>query len=351
MRLSETSGRFLEDLKTQLSSAGANPVVLRNYEALPQEIGNDLDIFVSRSHLQEAIQILNRLALKHGADLGHVHRRDYFHALWLRFENESRFWHIDLYPGALSWHGISYLSEERFLGRGGNFQYWSIPSPSHEAFILLFTSLLWGSYFKDRYQMQITDLLKSFDEKSEFQDLVTSAFGGDFREFSKAVCEGDFSSLNGSGAVQISAGLRRNLKMRSFRKSPLMTSRLLLSHWLGEFRAYAWEKPGVILEVPNGELMAICEIKDQVEMHIGSFFGGVDDQRTSNQGRFKMFLRSLRAQGQNALVLRDGENWAIEGEKGGGEIHFDSLSRRMQEHLLQKMVSAKFFPATNQKQP
>ena len=47
MKLSNTSQKFLEELAAQLKAVGFSPVILRNYEELPVEIGNDLDIFVS----------------------------------------------------------------------------------------------------------------------------------------------------------------------------------------------------------------------------------------------------------------------------------------------------------------
>ena len=313
MKLSLPAQEFLKDLNSGLQKMGACPVLLRNYEDLPIEIGNDLDVFVKRDFLRSSATFLLAKAKEHGALLGHVHERDYFHALWLKFEGEERFWHVDLYPGALSWHGLSFLDEKPFLENCQKYDHWWIPGPSDEAMLLFMTSALWGGFSKEKYLIRIAKLLEKESEKNQFVEQFETSFGIEFSGVARSISEGDFDPKS---IQSLAVRLRKALKWREFRRRPIESFGLTLRHWTGELKNYLLSRPGVVLTVP----LEISELEEgQLSSSLSKaskFFGGKYDARLKNPGlreKIQSWLQEQRSLGKNHLVIKSGASWSIDG--------------------------------------
>lgn len=62
---SNITREFLKDLFNDFNSKKIDYVVLRNYENLPNDVGNDLDILINKNSEVEINFLLNQLIKKH----------------------------------------------------------------------------------------------------------------------------------------------------------------------------------------------------------------------------------------------------------------------------------------------
>jgi hypothetical protein len=313
VKLSNTSQKFLEELAAQLKEMGFSPVILRNYEELPVEIGNDLDIFVPKEDLRASAVLLLKLVKEFGGKLGHVHERDYFHALWFRFEDEKKYWHVDLYPGALCWHGLPILSKERFLGQLVTEGPWSVPRPAHEAVLIFLIGILWGGALKSSYWKKIDLLLKNPSESLEFIDCLKDRFG----EVGEGVGEKVFHrDLNDQDLMLLAKKLRRALKMKSLGRSPFISAIGWIKHWLGELRNYFVVPPGVVWIRSDLDEYESMEAIEKSVSGVRCFFGGVivvSPTRINLFERIVEWLKVFKGLGQNRLVIKKGQVDQLDG--------------------------------------
>jgi hypothetical protein len=327
MRLSKTARDFLIGLRTGLQHIGANPVVLRNYQDLPEAIGNDVDIFVSQTSLNSAIEVLVREVEEREGAVTHIHQRGYFVAFWVNFKNDDVALHLDLYPGALTWHGLEYLSMGRFLESTRHYRDWRIPHPAHEAILLILTSLLWGGFFKKTYRSQIEGLLDDPEVKKEFRDCLSNAFGDSGSELAAAVLAGKpIERIESLLAVKLRAALRR----RCLSRNPGRALAGMAGHWLWEFRCYFVSRPGIWVRVPHDNQGFDKELNRVLQ-----YFGGVLDERATVSNKCVRMLNRIRALGKNHLVILEGSQWEVQGEPSAlvDQLSFfdrvlDALARR-----------------------
>lgn len=229
-----------------LEAAGIVAVLLRNYEDFPASIGHDLDLFVRRREALAASQIFRALLAAAGGTVLIVHERDYF--IDIRFvlnTSAANAIHLDIYHGSFTWHSLHYLTEEKLLAGSLPCQGLLIPRPAHEAFNIFFASILWGGFYKARYQPRIAALLATPVERAEFDCCTLEAFGA----AGSPPFDPCSSTLPGKSEVKTyAARLRRAFKRQSFRHAPLQTVIRLARHWRVEF--------GCLLR-PKGLLIAV----------------------------------------------------------------------------------------------
>ena len=204
-------------------------VLLRNYEGFPEHIGHDLDLFVRRCDALKARHIFLELLASAGGTLLIVHERDYF--IDLRFILNPPIAdsvHLDIYHSPFTWHGLPYLADEKLLVDARQYNGLPVPRPAHEALNILFASILWGGFYKARYQPRIASLLASPEEYAEFNRCVQAAFG----LAGKPPFDPRSSTLpEKTGVKAYAVRLRRAFKRHSFSKAPLKTLTRLARHW------------------------------------------------------------------------------------------------------------------------
>lgn len=340
MVLSPTSQKFLAELNDKLVETGASPLLLRNYKTLPQEIGNDLDIFVKRSKQKKAIRIVLDQVLKFGGGLGHIHRRDYFTAIWFKFEDEERFWHIDVYPGAFSWHGLSYLEEHDVLSASRNFTFWKVPSAHDEALLIFLTSVMWGGHLKDRYRPVVCELLSGEDAFIHFSGKFINTFGKNVSEWPRRIADGSYSSED---LAEIGPVLRRSLKKSRILKSPVGSLFRLGRHWFGEIRAYLISPPGLEIDI---EGLAGYHSEDAIKEILslaGAFFGGILVESSRDSSKRPSWLKRKVSLGKNFLVVRKGASIKVRlpEEEISGVQRF--LEKEVQRILFKRLIRQEDF--------
>lgn len=262
--LSNTEQSFLESLLRGLCEARVVCIILRNYEGLPNLIGNDLDLFIDASDRTCASNVLLQKVLEYGGKVSHIHCRSYFYAFWIIFPSSSLALHIDLYPGAFTWHGIHYLTPGQLVRSSVRHARFSVPRPAHEALSLLFTSLLWGSFLKTRYIDRIRFLLQDRAERSEFSTIVHQEFG--HQVSAKIANFLDESIPFDAGNVARSA--RNQLRFRKL----LFNLPQWLNYWFHEL-SLLFTPPGLHIVFLGPDGSGKSAVNSEVSKKIGPFFG------------------------------------------------------------------------------
>lgn len=303
MILSPTMQQFLSSLISRFEEEKLSPVILRNYEKLPIEVGNDLDIFVCPESIRNAEALFNEILEFHGGSLLHRHKRGYFVALWSRFPDSDDWLHIDLYHGALRWHGFEFLSTSALTKGSRRWNDYPVPRPAHEALTLLLASLLWGGFVKERYRAAIQKHIATDVESAKLLSCLGNAFG------TKGCLLYDFLTKQTTHDKMPSAAqLRRALVFRQVSISPLISFVRWAHHWFWEIKNYL-VPCGMTVYLPAKELQ---DISGDLEAALGpvcALFGNVKVVKDSKYSA----LKSRWYAGRNYLVLRPSNKWSVNG--------------------------------------
>lgn len=309
MNISELGQKFFHLLMNALESEGACPILLRNYEGLPEEIGNDIDIFVKRSGMRRLMRCVKCCADSIGGSVLNYCRRGYVASFWISFPDQLETLHVDLYDKGLSWHGISYLDGDRFISMSQSWKQWRIPDPSHEAFVSVCTSILWGGFFKERYLHKSYEVLGNRDHLIEFRRNAVASFGKCGEQLTSEIME---RTILETSSQRLAREMRRSLIMRSFFNSPLATTIGWAGHWISECRCHL-APPGILvtyndLSVANEEIDIM--IQSISESAGGCFTGIIELPRSGGSiSRTKMLWRRIRCLAKGYIVLEAGTGW------------------------------------------
>ena len=204
-------------------------------------------------------------------------------------------------------------TKKRFLQMRRQVGEWQVPRRAHEALISLLTSLLWGGFFKEKYAAHLAHLISDPAEREEFDKCLAAAFGEVPGELTALV---DGTSMNRESAGELAGKLRTSLKKTCLKKKPGISIYRFLKHWYGEARCYLIDPPGISIKAPRGALPRDLASKDGIYATTGNFYGGIVDMRGAGNEKLtvKDRLDEQRAKGRNFIVVRDGENWSIDGE-------------------------------------
>jgi thymidylate kinase len=138
--------------------AGIEFLVLRNYEKLPEETGNDIDVLVRPGQLARAEEVLVSTA----GGTGYVlHNRAEFSPVSLFFHHPASQLQIqfDLFH-CLNWRGFPLLSARTVLARRIERGLFAVPHPTHEAVLNLITRQIYHGQVREKYKPGILAGLK-----------------------------------------------------------------------------------------------------------------------------------------------------------------------------------------------
>lgn len=234
--LSALESKLFSDYLVVLGREGIPFIILRNYEGFPSKIGHDLDLFIPRTCCDQAAMLFTKLLGELGGRVIITHRRDYFFDIRFIVDLDvSKAIHLDLFHGSFTWHGIPYLTEDELLSSARDYNGLPIPRPAHEALNLLFASILWGGFLKERYISRISALLSEPLEREIFEKCVGHVFGAD--------CQVPFllttETSPPKNAVSAYAKLARSgMKRTALKRAPFRTIGALARHWFAEARCY-----------------------------------------------------------------------------------------------------------------
>jgi hypothetical protein len=224
MTLPSPGSRDLSDLVTavfrQWRANGIEFVVLRNYEGLPKDTTNDIDVLVLPSELPRAERVLVDTARQAGYRL---HNRAEFAPVSLFFYQPESLQQIqfDLFPG-LQWRGFSLFSPRAVLERRVERDLFAIPHPAHEAVNNLLTRQIYSGRVKDRYKPIIVAGFQQ--DTAEARAQLAQMFGARLAEkLTAGILAGRWADVEAC-----TRAMRRELILRRLRRQPLATFRSLL---------------------------------------------------------------------------------------------------------------------------
>lgn len=217
-------------------SAGVEFLVLRNYEKLPRETGNDIDVLVLPGHLARAEEVLVSTAARIGYRL---HNRAEFSPVSLFFYHPEscRQIQFDLFH-CLNWRGFTLLPPHVLLRARMDLGAFAIPHPAHEAVISLITRQIYRGGVWDKYKPVI---LRGFGQHSaEATRLLTGMFG---KRLARGVTQSVLTERWGEVESQTGT-MRRQLACRQLTCHPVRTLWSVLRD-VKRLAGRLWRPPGM----------------------------------------------------------------------------------------------------------
>jgi thymidylate kinase len=216
--MSCTSEKWVPALFNAWEAAGINYVVLRNYDKLPEDTGNDLDVLVDPVRIGEAEQILVSVLQECG---GVLHNCAEFSPVSLFFhdpQTKEQF-HVDLFRD-LKWRGFDLLRAEHVLANARDFRGMRVPAETDEAVLNLLTRLVFGCYVRDKYKESVRSVFNA--RSAEVEEILSLVLG------SKGPVVLAFAKLGEWGEIEkMCRSIQLKLVVRAMR-FPLRTAGTLL---------------------------------------------------------------------------------------------------------------------------
>jgi len=361
--LNEGEQRLFSQFFASLKQASIPFLLLRNYEDFPQRIGHDIDLFFQRQDALKVKDIFLKLLSSAGGNVIVIHERGYF--IDIRFVlglKPADAIHLDIYHGSFTWHGLTYLRDEELLSAARQYNGYPIPRPAHEAYNIFFASILWGGFYKSRYQPRIAALLSAPEERAEFDRCIRKTFGDagipPFDPCSPVIPD--------KGIVrQYARKLRRVFKMRSLSRNPLRTASGLARHWSVELGCFLRPK-GLVVAITGPDEKQLLKICEGLTHQLGELFGenqtyhleGASGQNSIGSFRqwlkcwFRWPVRRWKKKGQSHLVILDRhtEDWWCNPSRYGFSRLPDGLLK-MLAGLTPKPDFTFFILRTGEKEP
>ena len=163
-------GEFVLQLIKDLEHAGIETVYLRNYENLPDDIGNDVDLLVSRNMRGRAVELIRNALpgtgweLMREVEFGPI-------SLFLASSDGSQFMHLDLFD-RIEWHCLEYADSAALIAR----RQWNgmvhHPAPADEVALNVLTRLVYAGVVREKHRVQAQSYLAENGPKP-----LISAFG------------------------------------------------------------------------------------------------------------------------------------------------------------------------------
>ena len=139
-------------------------LVLRNYETLPDETTNDVDILIDPSFCRSAFNAVIAVAGESGWRVSNIGRYSCL-SLFLFRPDSLQQTHVDLMLGN-RWHSMSFADHASMLTRRVPFRELFAPSKVDEAWICFATRMLYGGYVKQKYRPLIQSVCLTRTEES-----------------------------------------------------------------------------------------------------------------------------------------------------------------------------------------
>lgn len=275
---------FVTEVFRQWRAEQIRFVVLRNYENLPQETGNDIDVLVAAEEIKRAEIALVYVANQVGYQL---HNRAEFSPVSLFFFHPASQQQLqfDLFP-KLAWRGFELIASAGVLERRVVRSDFFIPDPADETVINLLTRLIYHGYVKEKYRLAIAARLMTGAE------VVTERLGEIFgvrraQEVIKLAMLGDWDGIG-----RLCSAMRRQLILHGFFSHPLRTLGALLGDGVRLIRRF-FRPPGITVVMVGADGCGKSTVAEKlVEALRGTFH---ENKSLRVHWKPAVFLRKRRA--------------------------------------------------------
>ena len=167
---------FLQKLSIQLEKKKMKLIMIRNYEKLPKiNIGNDLDLFLSRNKIREFEVILKNFCLERGIQLKTEYHKNRTAFFLEGVQDKNNHCKLDVVY-KLKWKGITFYNIEKLVE---NIKIFSNPIyiPKNNvvsAYIIFCQSFLFGGFINKKYLTVFREAMSK--NKDEFKSLLNTIF-------------------------------------------------------------------------------------------------------------------------------------------------------------------------------
>ena len=259
------NGPFVVALLSRLESAGHHVVYLRNYENLPDDIGNDVDLLIERGHTQAVVEMFRQQAPEYG---WRVWKCVPFSCLsvFLISAIDKAIIHIDLFE-QVEWHFFAYADPEAILSR----RIWSglvfKPALADEVYLNLATRLVYHGIVREKHRRQWEASKGSLDSEALASAFCPHLLG--------SVADDLFQAASASDWPRFEALHRR------FRRTIVLRGMIRPWHVIGRVFAYLRRgisrivgPPGVFIAFTGfdgeGRSTVIQQVVSRLEEYLGA---------------------------------------------------------------------------------
>ena len=232
---SQKTASILMDLFGELKSNHIRYVVLRNFENLPYEVDNDVDLLVEKKDVNKFEAKLKMAVDLHGLQLIKKVRRFRYVSFWYILPGVDDVLHIDVWT-AIDVKGICWLDEKEIIDTRNSYSDIFVPQDVFLALMLLLKDVLQTGKFRDKYQNYILNIINI--KRDECILRLTKLVGKSAALEILSLLEADDLGRLNSMAKRI----RNIVLMRSFFKWPFKSLFGLVSffywHLVTFFRSY-----------------------------------------------------------------------------------------------------------------
>ena len=193
-------------------------VILRNYQNLPNDTGNDLDVLVTQHDAAKAQEVLLEIAAETGYRLHNRAERAASSPISIYLHNTQSFRqiHVDLFT-SLKWRDYPFISAIEVLKHRVSRGQFAIPHPVHEAIISMLGRLLYHGYVKHRYKSQIATAIATHRDMAQIS--LEEAFGASLaNSIVDSAAQRDWTRIEA-----MAKSLRRSLIFRRIARTPIPT--------------------------------------------------------------------------------------------------------------------------------
>jgi len=150
-------GEIVLQLIKNLEHAGIKTVYLRNYENLPDDIGNDVDLLVARNMRGRAVELIRNALPGTGWEL--IREVEFGPiSLFLASSDGSQFMHLDIFD-RIEWHWLEYADSAALIAR----RQWNgmihHPDPADEVALNVLTRLVYAGVVREKHRFQAQSYL------------------------------------------------------------------------------------------------------------------------------------------------------------------------------------------------
>lgn len=163
-------------LWAEFASRGIRPLVLRDFEKLPDMVRSDLDLALAEQGLLPGVeQAITAFALAARAEIITVIRRSYVWEFKLLGLHTAEQLVIDVHTEGEGWRGPLYLTAGQLFAAAQDRGAWLEPARHHQAMMAVFQHLLWGRFYKAKYHQLVPRWLEGCED--DFVRDTDAAFG------------------------------------------------------------------------------------------------------------------------------------------------------------------------------
>ena len=210
-------GLFLDAMFESFSADGILYCILRNWQDLPADCGNDLDVFVSKEDVARAVRLIVSLGAKHNLVLRRKTIKYGYLSLLLHNWDTLEEIKIDFFH-IIHFQGLETIPSGEVLSDTRVFNGIVVANESVANFINLYKDFLSENYIKEKYRKEIIDMIRSDSEGLKLRLYIDNVFGRHGLSILSNALAGECESQSASAAK-----LRRLLRQEKYKSVPLVS--------------------------------------------------------------------------------------------------------------------------------